>query len=442
MNEQVKAQEVFSGFKEKESFYIKVLSTLQEQYNHDLSALPAKDKKDLEKIYSQRWKNITEKIDKKEIYGNPDVQDYLNDILDVLIRANPELKNQSFHCYFSRSGIPNAAYLGEGLILFNMGLFTRLENESQVAFVLCHELAHFLLKHSENSIKKYVFTLNAPETQKELRNIKNMPYGKRQELEKLVKGITFDTRRHGRNHESSADSMAIELLKTTSFDLSESLSALALLDVIDQDTMNMKLALTQLFDQPEYPFQKRWLKKEEGLLGGHSELSADESIADSLKTHPDCNERIEALKPLIEKYTQSDVRKNLINAERFNQYQKLFNLEIVDYAFNSDNYSNCLYYAVKLLYEKADDPYLIAQTGKIFLGFYRAQDKHILGKVTDQPSPYFNSQQNMLLQFIQNLFKDDYAAIGYYFLKKNQAEGEQYPSFRKIFNDLNQINKQ
>jgi Zn-dependent protease with chaperone function len=183
-----------------------------------------------------------------------------------------------------------------------MGLFEKLDNESQAAFVLCHELSHFYLNHSENSIRKYVNTLNSKEVQQDLKRIKNSEFKKREELEKLVKNITFNSRRHSRDHEAEADSMAIEFMRNTKFDLHESLTTLALLDSIDTDTLKTDLCLKKMFNSKEYPFKNKWIAKEEGLLGGHAELNEDESLADSLKTHPDCKARIKILEHLVTKY--------------------------------------------------------------------------------------------------------------------------------------------
>lgn len=49
------------------------------------------------------------------------------------------------------------------MILLNMGLFYRLANESQAAFVICHQLAHLYLAHSERSINNYVQKIHSPE---------------------------------------------------------------------------------------------------------------------------------------------------------------------------------------------------------------------------------------------------------------------------------------
>lgn len=435
-------QKIFTPAPENESFLQSDLKKLEKRYQTDIADLPPENKKELLKIYKQRWNNLQDKFDKKEIYTNEQAQQYLNQIVSEIVNANPLLQHKDISCYFSRSGIPNAEYDGEGLIVFNMGLFSRLDNESQVAFILCHELAHFYLMHSEKSIQKYVATVNSPEVQKELRSIKRTEYGKREELEKLLKGLTFDSRRHGRDHESSADSMGIEFMHNTRFDISESLSTLSLLDSIDTDTLDTEIALQKLFNAKEYPFQKRWIEKEQGLLGGHAQLKQNESIADSLKTHPDCKLRIKALEPMISKYQTSSSFKNIVNKAKFDELKKTFSYEIAEYAFVSGNYTKSLQYTMELLNCNPADPYLVTQIGKILIGFYTAQKNHTLGKVTELPAPFFDPQYNLLLQFVQNLFVEDYAAIAYYFLKPYASQMQEYVAFKNIYNQSIQIVKQ
>lgn len=432
-------QPTFSPANENVTFLNTEAIAAKKRYSEDLADLPSKYKKDLLKIYQERWENLQEKFDKKEIYTEPGAQQYLNAIVTEIVKANPVLKNEEIKCYFSRSGVPNAAYLGEGVIVVNMGLFSRLENESQAAFVLCHELSHLCLRHSENSIQKYVTTLNSEEVQKELRHIKNSEYGKRKDLENLLKGITFNTRRHGRDHESQADSMAVELMYHTRFDVRESLRALAILDSIDTDTLNTALVLQKLFNAKEYPFQKKWIAKEEGLLSGHAKLTVDSTLLDSLKTHPDCKKRIQILKPMVEKYFKVSSSKNLVNKNTFDELVFNFKYEMIVYAFASDEYTESLYYTLKLLEQYPKDPFLVTQTGKILNGFYDAQKNHTLGKVAALPSPFYQENYNLLLQFIQNLYKEDYASISYYFLKPYATQMANYAPFKKVFNYSSQI---
>jgi len=434
-------QKIFSPSVQNDALLKSVSTSLEQRYQKDIAGLPSENKKDLLKVYKQRWDNVQDKFDKKEIYTNATAQKYLDEITSEIVKANPLLQNKEFKCFFSKSGVPNAEYVGEGLILLNMGLFSRLNNESQAAFVLCHELAHFFLNHSENSIQKYVTTLNSDDVQKQLRNIKKSEYGKRQDLEKLLKGLTFSSRRHGRDHESSADSMAMVFLRNTRFDIKESLTTLALLDSIDTDTLKTENALQKLFDAKEYPFQKRWIAKEDGLLGGHAQIKKDESLADSLKTHPDCKLRIKALEPAVLQYQSNLSLKNVIDKTKFDELKSLFKYEMIEYAFTSDNYTKSLYFTMELLQEMPADPYLVTQTGKIFNGFYNAQKNHTLGKISELPAPFFQPNYNLLLQFVQNLFLEDYAAISNHFLKQYTSQMGNYTPFKNAYDTSIQISK-
>lgn len=436
------AQTVFSPAAENESFLKALSAKYEEDYKSELAELPKENRKDFEEAYGRRWDNIKEVFDRKEIYTSPAVQQYLDALVAEITKANPVLHQQNFKCYFSRSGVPNAVYAGEGIILFNMGLFTQLNNESQAVFVLCHELSHFYLQHSENNIRRYVTAINSAEVQDRLHKIKSTEYSKRQQVEDLLKGLTFSLRRHGRDHEAEADSMAVEFMRHTKFDISESLTTLALLDSIDTDTFDIKASLEKTFDAKDYPFQKKWLAKEEGLLGGHAIIKQDDSLADSLKTHPDCKLRIAILEPMVEKYRPAAAMRNVVDSVKMAELKNTFSYETIEFAYASENYTRSLYYLLQLWKDKPADPYLVAQAGKIFNGFYAAQKIHQLGKMIDLPSPFYSANYNLLLQFVQNLYLENFASISYYFLGQYHPQFDYYSRFTSAYNTSKEINKQ
>lgn len=403
-------------------------------YKTELAKLPSKNRKDLEEIYKSRWDYIKSVFEKKEIYTSTNAQEYLDALVDEIVKANPALQQQTFHCYFSRSGVPNASYIGEGIILFNMGLFRQLNNESEAIFVLCHEISHYFLRHAENSIQEHVNTLNAKEMQDALRKIKASEYGKREQLDKLLKGYTFDSRRHTRDHEAQADSMAMEFIRNTGFDKTSALSLLTLLDDIDKDTINVATCLQELFNAEDYPFQKKWIAKQHGLLGGHTKLEEDKALEDSLKTHPDCKKRIKLLEPVVALYQSGSTAKNVVSKEKFDSLKHIFQYEVIEYAYQNDNYSLSLYYTLKSLQQQGEDVYLVTQVGKMLNSCYTAQKEHILGKKVGLPSPGRSDGYNLLLQFIQNLYQEDYVGISYHYLLRYQARFDTYPAFSKELN--------
>jgi hypothetical protein len=399
-------------------------------YKQTIAALPGEHKKELLQLYKARWDNARQKFEKKEIYTSPAASAYLNQIVKEIISNNPSLAQLPLNCYFSRSGNPNASYIGEGMILINMGLFTRLQNESQVAFVICHEIAHQYLKHSENTIASYVARINSKEIQDELKNIRSSKYRRSQPLEELTNAVTLDTRRHVRQNESDADSLAVEFLKHTRFDCSEVIATLNILDEIDADTISTNECLKRLFNSQQYPFQQKWIAKEEGLLGGHAKLQSDK-FEDSLKTHPDCKFRISKLEPAISKLNKG--RKNVVDAIAFEHFGQLFGYEVVEYAYSSDNYGKSFYYTLELLEHMPNDPYLIANIGRLFNGMYLAQKEHHLNDYVDLPAPVYSLHYNDLLQFIQNLYPENIASINYHFLDRYQNKLKDYPPFMEAY---------
>ena len=411
----VAASSEFAPAPADESLLSKLCSGYQLNYKEELTRLPSANRKDYQDIYDERWKSIKERFDKKEIYTDPAAQAYLDALVAAIVNSNPALKATPFHCYFSRTYVPNAEYIGEGIILFNMGLFDHLSDESQVVYILCHEISHYVLHHQENSIAKQVETLNSPEVQAKLKAIQHSEFNKSAEVEGLIKGLTFDSRRHSRDHEAQADSMAVVLMRGTKFDLNGALTTLALLDIVDKDDFNIAVSLQQTFNSTAYPFKKKWLKKEEGLMGGHAQPEKSE-FSDSLKTHPSCPLRIKLLTPMVRSWNTPEKMKYVVDSNRFSELRERFRYEVIEYAYVSEDYSENLFLSLEMLHDRPNDPYLIAGIGRVMNGIYDAQKEHRLSKVVDLPGPDYASNYNLLLQFIQNLYLEDLASMNYNFL--------------------------
>lgn len=444
----VRAQDKdFTPAGENPALLAKLLTQYQDHFKEHLSQLPSGDKKDYVEIYSDRWKDIQARFDKQEIWTATDAQEYLDKMVNVVVKGNPQLRDYPFHCYFSRSSVPNAAYIGEGIILFNMGLFDRLSDESQAAFILCHEISHYYLRHQEKAIDKYVTTINSPEVQAKLRKIKGSAFHQGEQVHDLVKGLAFDSRRHSRDHEAEADSMAVVLLSHTGWMLSGATSALAMLDSVDKDDFDADGFLRRTFDAADYPFKNKWLAKEGGLLGGHARLKAvnSDGVADSLKTHPDCSKRIKLIEPLVKggegkggsgggaAVGMVGGRAFVVDSNRFVQLRERCRYEVIEYAFVDSEYSQSLWLALELLEQRPGDVYAVAQIGRVLNGIYRAQKVHLLGKFVELPSPYNAENYNALLQFVANLYLLDLAEISYYFLKPHHPAMDRYELFRQAY---------
>jgi len=396
----------------------------EKRYRQDLSGLNGNHKKQLEALYKERYLKIQRMYTAKDIIAEGRAAAYLQSLANEIIKGNPALSSLDTRIVFSRAWWPNASSMGEGTIIFNIGLFNRLDNESQAVFVLCHELAHLYLNHSNNSIARYVSTVNSDEFQKELKRIEESEYHKNQQVGSLVKNLAFRSRRHSREHETEADSLALEWMKNTSFDVRHSLTCLALLDSADRDRFDINPDLHQVFHSKEYPFQARWVKQEEGLFSDMAAHTEEEKKRerDSLKTHPDCSNRIKRIAGRVEQYYKSGSRAFVVNEEQFKKLQSDFHYEIIEHCYRTGNISRSLYYSLKMLPGNRSDAYLVTSVGRCLNEIYKAQKAHTLAKIVDLPSPYHDKKYDKLLRFIQQLRLPDIAAISYYYLLLYQTE--------------------
>jgi hypothetical protein len=404
----------------------KLTDAIKIRYEKDIAALQGPNKKHLAEVYKERHDYIKKQLD--GIITDAVAEIYLNKLADEIFKANQLLKPSEFRILFLRTASSNAASMGEGTIFFNTGLFYRLENESQAAFILCHEMAHYYLNHSNNNIAQTVNTLHSEELEKELKKINKQQYGRNTEVEKLLKNLMFKSRHHSREFEDSADSLAIEFMKNTEFDIRETLTCLSLLDVADKTKYNDGFDLQKTFSFQNYSFKKSWLEQDEIRFASTQEEIKE---AELLKTHPDCPARIERLKERINKYYKSNSKKFAVNEQEFKRLQNAFDYDVIDYYMEVQNISMTLFHSLQTLKLYPDDVYLQTITGKCLNEIYTRQKNHTLGKAIDLPDPELNKSYNDFLHFLQNLRLTEVAALSYYFLGRYQARSTNNAEFTK-----------
>ncbi|KAA9340673.1 M48 family metallopeptidase [Adhaeribacter soli] len=119
-------------------------------------------------------------------YGFTEMEDYLN---QVMYRILPDsLKNNgAIKVYIARSPEENASAMPEGSIFFNIGMLPNMKDEATLAYLLGHELTHYLYTHGRNG---YMGSLKSQRKLNRLipfadliLNAKQMKYSRLQESE-------------------------------------------------------------------------------------------------------------------------------------------------------------------------------------------------------------------------------------------------------------------
>jgi predicted metal-dependent hydrolase len=422
---------LFAPTKHDSLFFENDYNAIEARYKNFVSSISGANASEFKEIYKDQFESLKNIFTKKEVFTNKEAQNYLLQIANHILSKNKSLISEPINIFFLKSEIPNASYIGNRTILFNTGLFYKLQNESQVAFVICHELAHLYLDHTKEQIENYVNKLYSKEFQERLRKIKNKEYFKKQEFDKLVLSFAINSNKHSRLKENEADSLGMQFLLNTDFDANEAIEVMKILDKIDIQTFDTEAFLKTNFSFPDLPFNSRWLEKEEGLLGGHTKLKQDTTLADSLKTHPDCIARIKNISKAIPSYKQLKSTKSIINASLFSKLQKSLCAENIEFYIEKGGVSIAFYTALLECNQYKDNLYYIATINRCLKLFYLAQKNHKLNSIAMLPSPQYQASFNTVLQFIQNLYLDDFKEINNKFAANQIAKHQQEISFVK-----------
>lgn len=399
-----------------------------------ISSLGKENKDDYKKIYDERLKNIKELLLSRRTVTDSVAHNYLQAVLNRIIAANPELKGTDARVVFTRDWWPNAYSMGDGTIAFNAGLLILMRNEAELAYVLCHELAHYYLDHSGLAIRKYVSTVNSDEFQKELKRLSREDYRVNEQLEKLAKKMVFDNRRHSRDKEAEADRQAFIFLKRTGYSGMGIKTALQMLDRSDDTLLFRPLKLEELFSFNDYPFKPKWTRKESAIFGAMGEDDGSgltKKEKDSLKTHPDCAKRISLLEDSINTLEGKDF---LVDEKRFEQLKKDFFAEIAEHNYQNGNLGRNLYFSLQLLQQEAYRPLATVSVVRALNALYEAQKNHKIGLAVDTETRGYPEDYNLLLRLLNRVRLDEIASLAWYFGSAHQEGMKNYKGFEEEWN--------
>jgi len=219
-----------------------------------------------------------------------------NSIANRIIAANKNYAFDSIQFYINRSDVPNAACYGEGTIMVNLGLFLWIDNDDELALVLAHEMSHQVLQHLQSRMEKNIATLTSEGFKEELKDIKKSKEGRYERFRKLMKNFSVETGRHSTFKESEADSLATVFILRAGFNKINGAVILLKLDQSDAIFTSPALYSLKAFFEKAPVDQSFFVEKRKynGLSSATVTMNADQDL-DSVKTHPDCIKRYEAV---------------------------------------------------------------------------------------------------------------------------------------------------
>lgn len=389
---------------------------------------------DYKKIYSEQFSGIERFWSSSRPVTDKAAYDYLQKLVARLTQADPSLKDLDLRVVFSRDWWPNAVSMGDGTLVLNAGLLIYLGSEAELAFVLGHEIAHYHLNHNHEEIRRRVELINSDTIKNEVKRINTLEYGMYNEIRKLTKSLVFDFSKHSRDNESEADAFSMDLMIKSGYNVESARQTLEMLDRVD-DTLYadpISASVERIFNQPEFPFRKRWIQKESMIFGEMKNEVDDEKLKkeiDSLKTHPDCQVRIKQLIPLMEK--AGSVGNNyLVDSAYFHQLRLDLYYEMMEQCYKYELLGRNLFYALLLLGKESENTTAVLTIARAWNDIYYYQKEHKLGLFVEPEDRHYHPSYNDLLRMISRIKLDEILALNTAFCKKYYEQMKDIPAFK------------
>ncbi len=367
-----------------EEFY----KSIRESYEKDLALTPVYDdskKNKASKLYLQSANLSLFEIlwSGKVIYGDV-FTNYINKVGKKVLEQFPEIKEEVRFYTFKSSSI-NAFTTSKGAIFVNIGLLSKIENEAQLAFVLCHELVHYKQRHSYKSF------LERYELFKKSKSNQHLSY-----TSKIDAVYKFS-----RKNEYEADSIGILIYNKLGY------ARIAVLDVLEE-------LYYSYLPIENIPFDYTFSSLPNLNYPSNLKLDSVKNISDIIVyskdylTHPNIRARIKKAKKLLN--NENNILYKFTSEKEFKAMRKTARYELVNLLLIEREYAKALYTIYTLEKEHGLSNYLTVSTVKAFYGISKYKSVEELNRVM---KGYYNieGESQKMYYFIKKTTKRQLNAL-------------------------------
>jgi len=328
---------------------------------------------------------LDELLKSGEVLFNDPISKYVSSIADEILKDDPETRKKlSF--YTIKAVSVNAFATDRGEIFVNAGLLAHLNSEAELAFILCHEIQHFVLKHNLNS---YVY-------QDKLKKNTSI-YKRNRQYDRVVSQHSYT-----RNLENEADEMGLKLFLKSKYSISD---IAHVFDVLGK-------AHTTHSNEPfDYTFLETDLIKFHSSykLKKVNPIVSYEEDDDELSTHPSVKSRREKINGLLKAETNDDRKSFIVSEAEFNRIQKIAIYELCDVLLKYRSYPAAIYHAflVEKKYEASD--YTRKIIIKALYGYAQYRNAERMNEISSSPDSIQGEMQHVF--YLLKMLNDDELSI-------------------------------
>lgn len=393
--------------------------------------------KAIRKIIAERKTAFMKSVTDSSFVFEKNINNYLKTILKEIYVANNQLQPTDFYFFVERSPIPNAACYGNGIFTVNLGLLELVQSDDELAYILCHELAHYELKHNDKSLVDHVTTINSRQTKQKVREIKQMRYGKRKAAYDLYKKLSYNFLKRSRNAEMQADSLGYVLFSKTKYKPAAAFQSMKRLQESDSLLFTTDTRIRSHLNFAGYPFKEGWVTPDETLFDIKEKVDDLAFEKDSLRTHPDMDLRIAQLQKLFGEHQTGDVA-----SAKILELKNVISSSLITSSLDGNNMDLALYHTLALKENDAIEQRTFNNTVAYLLKkTYELKQTHALGKYVEPVSPFSDEKYlNEVRLFINNIDLKHLRKVGYFFCQTHSSEMEgdsEFAEYLSFFEKLN-----
>lgn len=371
-------------------------------------------------IYQHFDKGLNEDILNGDYIFYPGFDSIINDIHTRLTTANPFLEKNCLY-FVSRDISLNAMSTLYNTYIINLGALYFLTNRDELAAIITHEHAHNYLKHQVASLK-IAFETDKNEAKNSVKDIKKNKYERGTRALSKYKSILYSKGKINRKHEFEADSLSYLLYKNAGYRPDQYLNAFRLMMVYDTvRTENLDISIyRKVFDLPNQAFKEEWLKQEDFSGYDYSRFKVRFN-PDSMKSHPEYDERIENLKRLYPELAVTTATDTLASDSQYRRMRYTAFYEVFQSLDISEDYGFGIYGCLSQLTDSASNTeqemkYYKQWLGKYFTKILKARREYTLNRHLDKVDPKNQSKDYQLfLNFMWNLKVTELEQIAKYY---------------------------
>lgn len=370
----------------------------------------------LSKVYKEFGADFEKQVKNKDFVFRSEFDPAIKSLIERLRKNNPGVP-QNLKILIAKDNMPNAYCLADGTFVINMGLYSWLDNDAQIAAVIAHELGH---KIDDHTFKTVLGIVEQDQQDKStVQNIKETTESRSQRQNQkafdLFKNRIYKKSVEKRKQEMQADSLGYTIFKKSDFNKNEFVNALQKLQNFDTISPRVLKVETykKLYHLPKQAFNEKWLKKEDFSLYNYN-FYKEKLNKDSLASHPEMTKRIEKLKKIFPELNISVEPEK--PSETYLTLKKTARMEILPNYFHSEDYGVGIYSAMQFLQDEEDEKYYKAWLGKCFAKIYEARKNYNLNRYLDRIEPKDQSESyQQFLNFMWNLSLDEIKNIADYY---------------------------